>query len=419
MTAVRDHKSNRGALEPAILRRDFPLLCATASKPLHYLDNAATTHKPAQVIDAISACYREYYGPVHRGLYPLAEAASARYEQARDRIAAFIGAADARQLIFTRSTTEAINLVAQGWALPRLTTGDEIWISHLEHHANYLPWQRVCSHTGARLRVITSFADGTLDIDACAAELFGARSRLIAITQVSNVLGIVTPVAEICRRAGAQGIPVLVDAAQSVGHMPVDVANLNCDFLAFSAHKLFGPTGIGALYARVQHLDIMEPLLLGGGMVDVVGEAGSAWLPWPQRFEAGSPNLADASGFAAAVAYIEQTGLDAMQAHVSSLARELVEALSAIPGVQVYGGGSAGRHSGIVAFNLSGVHPHDLAQIAGEQGVAIRAGHHCSQPLMRFLGTHATARASLAPYNTREDIQALVAAIHTAKTLFT
>jgi cysteine desulfurase/selenocysteine lyase len=232
---------------------------------------------------------------------------------------------------------------------------------------------------------------------------------------------VIHPIDEICRRAAERGIPVLVDAAQSVGHLPVDVANLKCDFLAFSAHKMFGPTGIGALYARPQHLEAMEPLLLGGGMVDVVGEvgeAGSEWLPYPQKFEAGSPNLAGAVGFAAAVNYIKQTGLAAMQAHVGALTRKLIEALRAIDGVILYGPGDTDVPSGIVSFNLAGVHPHDLGQIAGEQSVALRAGHHCSQPLMRFLGTQATARVSLAPYNTADDIQALVRAIHAAQRVF-
>lgn len=410
-------------LDVEALRADFPFLNAqglveaNTQEPLHYLDNAASTQKPARVIDAISDCYRHHYAPIHRGLYSLAEDASSRYEQARATIARFIGAPRVEQLIFTRSTTESINMVARGWAQSRLQPGDQIWVSRLEHHSNFLPWQAACNETGAELRIIELHKDGTLNIEACAEELFGACTKLIAITHVSNVLGLINPLREIIRQAKAASIPVLVDAAQSVGHIQVNVAQLDCDFLTFSAHKMFGPSGIGALYAKAEHLQTMEPLLLGGGMVDSVGEGRSEWADYPAKFEAGSPNLAGVIGFAAAVDYIDNIGLESMHQHVSDLTQQGFTALSALEGVQVYGPGG-NQQTGIVSFTVDGIHPHDLGQIAGEQDVAIRAGHHCCQPLMKFLGTAATARASFAPYNTAQDIDALVKAIESAKAVF-
>ena len=403
-------------LDVAALRADFAFL--QDEPQLHYLDNAATTQKPSVVIEAISDCYRHHYAPIHRGLYPLAEDASARYEQARAAIARFIGAGKAEQLIFTRSATESINLVARGWAQPRLQAGDEVWVSRLEHHANFLPWQAVCNATGARLRIIELTENGCLDIESCADELFTERCKLIALTQVSNTLGVITPLWEIIQRAKPYGIAVLVDAAQAVGHLPVDVQALDCDFLVMSAHKLFGPGGIGALYAKAEHLHSMEPLLLGGGMVDVVGEPTSQWAHYPAKFEAGSPHLAGAIGFAAAVGYIESIGLEVIQAHVDSLTQYALDKLTAIDGLQLYGPADVRQQSGIISFNLDDVHPHDLGQIAGEQGVAMRAGHHCCQPLMEALGVAATARISFAAYNQAQDIDALVAAIAAARAIF-
>jgi cysteine desulfurase / selenocysteine lyase len=398
-------------------KADFPLLRDTASgRPLHYLDNAATTHKPAAVIDAISACYREYNAPVHRGLYPLAEEATQRYEQARATLARFIGASSSKELVFTRSTTEAINMVAWGWARPRLTRGDRIWVTRMEHHANLLPWQRVCRERGAELRVIELREDGSLDWQG-AEGLFERRSRLIALSQVSNVLGIENPVQALCAAAADAAIPVLVDAAQSVAHCAVDVTALNCDFLAFSAHKMYGPSGIGALYAKAQRLEEMEPLLVGGGMVDRVSVESASWAGCPERFEAGSPNLAGAAGFAAAAGYLAQIGMDRVHAHVSALTRRALDALADIPGLRLMPDRSVDRPA-IVSFIVEGIHPHDLAQIAGEQGVALRAGHHCCQPLMQHLGVAGTARASLALYNNVQDIEALLRAIERARRLF-
>ena len=402
-------------LDVTAIRADFPLLSAKGDS-LHYLDNAATTQKPNAVIDAICDCYRHHYAPVHRGLYPLAEEASNRYEIARSTVAKFIGAPD-DQLIFTRSATESINMVAQGWVRPRLRQGDQIWITRMEHHANYLPWQALCRETGAQLRIIGLKADGSLDFGTCSG-LYGSRTRLIAVTQLSNVLGVINPVKEICARAAEQGIAVMVDAAQSVGHILVDVAELDCDFLAFSAHKMFGPTGIGALYGKSERLAEMEPHLLGGGMVDNVGERDSSWAPCPAKFEAGSQNLADALGFAAAVNYIETMGMTAVHKHVSKLTQYTLDTLQRLNGIELYGPRDVHERGGIVSFNLAAVHPHDVGQVAGERGVAIRAGHHCCQPLMQHLGVAATARASFAPYNCHDDVDALADAILAAQAMF-
>jgi cysteine desulfurase/selenocysteine lyase len=398
-------------------RADFPLLReAQLGRALHYLDNAATTQKPESVIAAISACYREFNAPIHRGLYPLAEEATRRYEQARATVARFIGTPSAEQLVFTHSATESINMVACGWARPRLAPGDCIWVTRMEHHANLLPWQRVCREREAELRVIELGDDGSLDWQG-AEGLFDSRTRLIALCHVSNVLGIENPVQAICRQAAAAGIPVLVDAAQSVAHTPVDAAALGCDFLAFSAHKMYGPTGIGVLYAKPARLAEMEPLLVGGGMVDQVTLATASWAKVPERFEAGSPNLAGAAGFAAAVEYLTQVGVETIHAHVSRLTRQAVDALAEVPGLRLIPDRTVAR-SAIVSFVIDGVHPHDLAQVAGEQGVALRAGHHCCQPLMQHLGLAATTRASLALYNSEQDIEALLRALDQARRLF-
>lgn len=397
------------------IRADFPLL-VNAGDSLHYLDNAATSQKPNAVIDAISDCYREHYGPIHRGLYPLAEEASQRYETARSTLAKFIGAPD-DQLIFTRSTTESINMVAQGWLRTRLNKGDQVWLTRMEHHANYLPWQALCNENGAELKIIELRQDGSLDLDNCSG-LYDSTTKLIAVTHVSNVLGIINPVKEICSKAAEQGIAVMVDAAQSAGHIPVDVIDLDCDFLAFSAHKMFGPTGIGALYGKAERLVEMEPLLLGGGMVDSINECNSVWMPYPAKFEAGSQNLADALGFAAAINWLNENDMAVMHEHIIGLTQYALDSLSKLNSIEIYGPRNAEQRGGIVSFNLTDVHPHDVGQVAGERGVAIRAGHHCCQPLMQHLGVAATARASFAPYNSHNDIDALVDAINETQRMF-
>ena len=395
------------------LRSDFPII-VNSPRPLHYLDSAASSQKPNCVIDAISTCYRDHYGPVHRGLYPLAEIASEQYEAARKTLANFINAGSAEQIVFTRSATEAINLVASGWAGQHLQAGDLVWVSQMEHHSNFLPWQRVCRDRGAILCIIPLDATGQLDLNN-ATELFSVKTKLIAVTQVSNVLGVINPIKQIVEQANRYSIPVLVDAAQSVGHMPVDVQALDCDFLVASAHKMCGPTGIGLLYGKSEQLNQTEPLLLGGGMVDQVNELSSQWADIPARFEAGSPNLAGALGFSAAADYLLNVGWEGIERRVEELTNMAFEMLSDIDGLNIYGPARKYRRAGILSFNIQGIHPHDIAHIAAEHGVAIRAGHHCCQPLMQHLGVSSTARASFSFYNNEQDIAALATAIQDAK----
>lgn len=409
-------RASEAGFDAERLKARFPLL-GRAEPALHYLDNAATTHKPEAVIDAVSDCYRRHYGPVHRGLYQLAERASGHYEQARSAVAGLIGVGAPERLIFTRGTTESINLVARGWARRVLAPGDQVWVTAMEHHSNYLPWQAVCREAQARLRVIECDAAGNLDLDG-ADGLFDGRTRLIALGHVSNVLGVVNPVQAIVERARKRGIAVVVDGAQAAGHMPVDVAELGCDFYAFSAHKMYGPSGIGALYVSADRAGELEPMLLGGGMVEEVGEHESTWLPAPAKFEAGSPNLAGAAGFLAAVGFVREHMTDSAARHATRLAGVAAEGLRAIDKAACYGPPVESRRSGIVSFNIDGVHPHDVAQVAAEHHVAVRAGHHCCQPLMQRLGVPATVRASLAPYNTTDDVEALLDAVKAAKRMF-
>lgn len=409
-------KANNSPILPpdwSTLRDDFPVL-ANSQQPLHYLDSAASSQKPRCVIDAISHCYSHDYGPVHRGLYPLAEKASEDYEAARQTIASFINASSADQIVFTRSATEAINLVASGWAGQHLKAGEDIWVSQMEHHSNFLPWQRVCQNLGTQLRIIPINENGQLELEK-AESLFEARTGFIAITQVSNVLGTINPIKEIITRANQLSIPVLIDAAQAVGHMAVDVQDLDCDFLVASAHKMCGPTGIGFLYGKPERLAETEPLLLGGGMVDEVSFDQSSWAEIPARFEAGSPNLSGAIGFAAAVEYLQDIGMTAIEQRVQELTNQACRTLSEIEGLTLYGSPANTNHGGILSFNIDKIHPHDVAHIAAEHGVAIRAGHHCCQPLMQRLGVSSTARASFSFYNNEEDIAALAQAILDAK----
>ncbi len=397
-------------------RKDFPFL--EQQPNLRYLDSAASTQKPQQVIDAIHNCYAYEYAPVHRGLYLQAEHASNVYEQARQSMAAFINSDKADSIVFTRSATESINLVARGWAGSQLNSNDTVWVTALEHHSNFLPWQQICRERNAHLRVIPLDQQGMLNIEECG-ELFSKQTKLIALTMVSNVTGQIPALHTIIREAVSRGICVLVDATQAVGHMTIDVQQLGCDFLVCSGHKMYGPTGIGVLYGLPERLAQTEPLLLGGGMVDLVGDESSEWVAGPHRFEAGSPNLAGAVGLGSAVQYLQNIGLDNVREHTSVLADKARARLNGVPGLELYGP-STGEHSaGIVAFNVEGVHPHDLAQIASEDQIAIRAGHHCCQPLMRALNVSSTARASFGLYNSYNDVDALCAAVERAKSVFT
>jgi len=394
------------------IRTDFPVLHQQVhGKPLVYLDNAATAHKPRAVIDALARFYERDNSNVHRGLHALSMRATDAYEGARARVAKFINAADSAEVIFTRGTTESINLVAASWGGANLKPGDVILLTEMEHHSNLVPWQLVAQRTGAKLRflpVLGPDAEGGLhlaDLDA----MLTPEVKVFAFTHVSNTLGVVNPAAELCAKARAKKIVTVIDGAQAVGHMPVDVRALGCDFYAFSAHKMAGPTGIGALYGRRALLDVMPPWQGGGGMISVVEYQASKWKPAPERFEAGTPNFGDAVGLAAACDYLDALGRAAIARHDSELAGLAYEKLSALPGIRLLG--PRGERSGLVSFAFEGVHAHDVVTFADEDGIALRGGHHCNQPLMRKLGLTSTTRASFYVYNTPEEIDALVASL--------
>jgi len=405
------------AFDVQAIRRDFPILRERVhDKPLVYLDNAATTQKPRRVIDRLNAFYRRENANVHRGVHLLSERATDAYEDARRTVCRFLNAADPKEIVFVRGTTEAINLVAQSYGRTHVGSGDEIVITTMEHHSNIVPWQIVCGQTGARLRVAPMTDDGDIDLDAYEA-LLSARTKIVAVVHVSNALGTINPIAEIVRIAHAGGIPVLVDGAQAVAHMPVDVRALDCDFYAFSGHKVFGPTGIGVLYARASLLDAMPPYQGGGDMISAVTFERTLYNVPPYKFEAGTPDIAGAIGLAAALEYVEAIGLDHVRAHEHELLAYGTAALSQVPGLRLTG--TAAHKAGILAFVLEGVHPHDIGTILDREGVAIRTGHHCCQPLMDRLGVPATARASLALYNTREEVDALARALDKVREVFT
>ena len=404
-------------INPEQVRQDFPILAQRVrdGKPLVYLDNAATTQKPQVVIDALDAYYREINANVHRAIHRLAELATEAYEEARRKIAAFIGAADEREIIYTRGTTEAINLVAHAWGNRHLKAGDEILLSEMEHHSNLVPWQLLAQQTGAVLRFIPVTDAGELDLDAFRA-LLTPRTKLLAVTQMSNVLGTINPVRELIEAAHAAGALVLVDGAQSVPHMPVDVRALDCDFLAFSGHKMCGPTGIGVLYGKAALLEQMDPFLGGGEMISKVTLEHSTWAELPHKFEAGTPDISGAIGLGVAVDYLSRVGLSAIHAYESELSAYAVSALEQVPGLTVHG--RAARRGGAVSFALDGVHPHDVAHFVDRDGIAIRAGHMCAQPLMRKRGVTALSRASVYFYNTRAEIDALARSLRGVQEFF-
>jgi cysteine desulfurase/selenocysteine lyase len=398
------------------VRRDFPGLAVRVhGRPLAYLDNAATAQKPQAVLDAEAAYYLESCSNVHRGVHALAERATALYEGARDAVAAFLGAPRREEVVFTRGTTEAINLVARSFLRPRLRAGDEVLVSELEHHSNIVPWQLVCEEAGARLRVIPISDEGELLSEEVPA-LLGERTRLLAIGHVSNALGTINPVADLVALARQRGVPVLVDGAQAVPHFPVDVAALGCDFYAFSGHKLFAPTGIGALWARSEHLESMPPYQGGGDMIRSVSFARTEFAAPPQRFEAGTPNIAGAAGLTGALGYLARLDRAAAAAWEDQLLAEATAGLRAVPGVRIVG--TARRKAPVLSFVIDGAHPHDIGTVLDREGVAVRAGHHCAQPLMERLRLPATVRASLAFYNTRQEVDALVRGVRKAKEIF-
>lgn len=405
--------------DPRALREDFPILQrrVRGGKPLVYLDSAATSQKPAAVIQALEDFYRTTNANIHRGVYELSEAATLAYDQARAKVARLINAPDPRQCIFVRNTTEAINLVAQSWGRANLGPGDIVVLSLLEHHSNIVPWQLVTRERGAELRYIDIDDSGRLRLEQLDDYLATGRVKLVSVTHVSNALGTINPVAEIVERAHAAGALALVDGAQSVPHLPVDVQALGVDFYAFSGHKMLGPMGIGVLYGRRELLEAMPPFLGGGDMIRTVTLEESTWADLPAKFEAGTPSVADAVALGVAVDYLQSLGLPAIRQHEKELVRYALARLDEIPGVTLYGPVGEDR-SGVVSFTLGDVHPHDIAGILDSEGIAIRAGHHCAQPLMRRLGVVATARASVYLYNTEEDIDRLVDGLVIVRQLF-
>jgi cysteine desulfurase/selenocysteine lyase len=398
------------------IRKDFPLLHQEVhGKPLVYLDNAATTQKPQMVLDALDAYYTLDNANVHRGVHALSERATEAYEAARSRIQRFLHAAHSREIIFVRGATEGINLVAQTYGRQTLGPGDEVLITALEHHSNIVPWQMLCEHTGAALRVAPIDDRGVVDPQAYES-LLGERTRLVAIAHVSNALGTVLPVARMIEAAHRRRIPVLVDGAQAAARMPVDVQALGCDFYVFSGHKTYGPTGIGALYGRTELLERMPPFQGGGDMIKSVSFEKTVYNDLPYKFEAGTPHVAGAVGLGAALGYLEELGRDRIAAHEQDLLAYATERLRSVPGVRLIG--TAPEKAGVLSFVVDGVHAHDVGTILDRAGIAVRAGHHCAMPVMARFGVPATARASLGLYNTREDIDALVAALATVRQVF-
>jgi cysteine desulfurase/selenocysteine lyase len=400
------------------VRKDFPILNRQVhGHQLVYLDNAATSQKPRQVIDALVRYYETYNANIHRGLHTLAEEATDAYEGTRAKVASFIKSPYGPQsIVFVRNTTEAINLAANAWGRKFLQPADEVVLSLAEHHSNFIPWQLIARERGARLRFIDIDDNGSLRLDQ-ARELIGPRTRVVALAHASNVLGI-NPVAEVARMAHRHGALMLVDGAQSVPHMPVDVAELDCDFLAFSGHKMCGPTGAGVLYARPEILEAMDPFLGGGSMISRVLLEESSWNEVPHKFEAGTPAIAEVIGLGAAIDYLEGLGMANIRDHDKSLTAYALERMSALPGVKIYGPMDAEQRVGVVSFNYGELHPHDLSQVLDQYGIAIRAGHHCAQPLMRRLDCVATARTSFYIYNTFAEIDALCTALQEAGRFF-
>ncbi|EIP9782528.1 cysteine desulfurase [Listeria monocytogenes] len=400
------------------IRADFPILAQEINeKPLAYLDNAATSQKPKQVIEALTHYYEFDNANVHRGVHTLAARATDAYESARGKVAKFIHAREVAEIIFTRGTTSAINLVVDSYAEANIEAGDEIVISYLEHHSNLIPWQQLAKRKGAVLKYIELEEDGTISVEQ-AKKTIGEKTKIVALAHVSNVLGTITPIKEIAAIAHQFGAVILVDGAQAVPHMEVDVVDLDADFYAFSGHKMMAPTGIGALYGKRELLDAMEPTEFGGEMIDFVELYDSTWKELPWKFEAGTPIIGGAIALGAAIDYLAEVGLENIHAHEQALASYAIEEMSKIEGITIYGPKDASTRCGLVTFNLEGAHPHDIATILDEDGIAIRAGHHCAQPLMKWLDVSSTARASFYIYNTKEEIDALIDGLKLTKEYF-
>ena len=397
------------------IRSHFPILDQQVNgKDLVYLDSAATSQKPQSVIDTISTYYREYNSNVHRGVHTLGTKATDGYEGARDKVKKFIGAKSTEEIIFTRGATTALNIVAQSYGLTNVKAGDEIVITYMEHHANVIPWQQVAKVTGATLKYIPLQEDGTISLQDVE-ETVTENTKIVSVMQVSNVLGTINPIKEIAAIAHKHGAIMVVDGAQSTPHMKIDVQDIDCDFFAFSGHKMCGPTGIGVLYGKKALLENMEPVEFGGEMIDFVGLQESTWKELPWKFEAGTPIIAGAIGLGAAIDFLEQIGLDNIEKHEHKLAQYALEQLSKVDGMSIYG---PQHRAGLVTFNIDDVHPHDVATVLDAEGIAVRAGHHCAQPLMKWLKVSATARASFYLYNTEEEVDKLVAGLIKTKEYF-
>lgn len=398
------------------MRKDFPILERSVhGKPLAYLDNAATSQKPRAVLDAVTSYYARYNSNIHRGVHLLSEEATTAYEAAREKVCGFVNAAAADEIVFVRGTTEAINLVAQSYVRPRVTEGDEILITHMEHHSNIVPWQLVRDKTGAVLKVAPVNDRGELELEAFE-NLLGPRTRFVAIAHVSNALGTINPVKELVRMAHAQGVPVLLDGAQAVPHLQVDVQDLGCDFYAFSGHKMYGPLGIGVLYGRAERLEEMEPYQGGGEMILAVTFEHTIYNRVPHKFEAGTPDIAGAIGLGAAVDYLTDLGLDAVKAYEEELLEYGTRALCEIPDLRLIG--TARSRASVLSFALGEIHAHDVGTVLDQEGIAVRSGHHCAQPLMERFGVTGTARASFGVYNTREEVDRLVAGLQRVREIF-
>ncbi|HEM3576625.1 TPA: cysteine desulfurase [Streptococcus suis] len=398
------------------IRKDFSILDQVVNdEPLVYLDNAATTQKPQQVLDVLADYYQKDNANVHRGVHTLSERATARYEAARQKVADFIHAKSSKEILFTRGTTTGLNWVAQ-FAKEILQPDQEVIISVQEHHSNIIPWQQACQHTGAKLRYVT-LKDGELDMDHLRS-LLSSKTQFVSLAHVSNVLGSVAPIGEIAELVHQVGAYLVVDGAQSVPHMAVNVQELDVDFYAFSGHKMLGPTGIGVLYGKEELLNRMSPVEFGGEMIDFVYEQSATWKELPWKFEAGTPNIAGAIGLGAAIDYLTEIGMDAIQAHEAELVDYVFPKLQAIPGLTIYGSQDLSKRTGVIAFNLDDLHPHDVATALDYEGIAVRAGHHCAQPLLRYLQVPATVRASFYIYNTKADCDKLVEAIIKTKEFF-
>ena len=403
-------------LDVEALRRDFPILARQVhGRPLVYLDNAATTQKPTPVIEAAADLYGRYYGNIHRGVHELSVQATDAYERAREKVRAFVNAADTREIVFVRGTTEGVNLVAQTLGRQRVGEGDEVVITALEHHSNIVPWQLLCDEKKAHLRVLPIDRTGEVQVDQLE-RLLTPRTKMVSVAHVSNALGTLLPIRKIVEIAHARGVPVLVDGAQAVPRLAVDVRELGVDFYAFSAHKMYGPTGIGVLYGRADLLEEMPPYQGGGDMISSVSFEKTTWNVLPYKFEAGTPDIAGAIGLGAAVDYLSRVGIGSVTAHEEDLLDYATRSLSAMPGLNVIG--TAPEKIGVLSFTLDGIHPHDVGTVLDQEGIAIRTGHHCAQPVMEFFGIPATARASLALYNTRAEIDALAEGIRKVQRMF-